>query len=437
MIEAFKKQIELNFPFLSGKKLLVACSGGVDSVVLTNLLHQLKYDISLAHCNFSLRSKESDEDEEFVINFAEKLSIPVHTETFDTEQYAKRNKLSIQMGARELRYVWFEEILDNFKLDFVLTAHHADDDIETFFINLSRGTGLKGLLGIPEENERVIRPLLPFGRDDIIDYAKSNNLFWREDSSNTKTDYLRNKLRLDVIPEFKEATQGLERNFQKTQSNLRASQNLVNDYMALIQSLVVTESENGIQIDIKKLMELPNTEALIYELLVPFGFTDIVAVTSLLTAQSGKWVVSNSHRLLKDRGQLILTELPVDYSGSCILISDSAKGISSPIKLKFELVEKLGVSEHNSVFIDNSKLNYPLMLRKWQDGDVFQPFGMKGKKKLSKFFKDEKLSLVAKEKIWVLCSDECIVWIVGMRLDDNFKVGSATREILKVTLIPQ
>lgn len=433
MLSEFKKQVSTNFPFLKGAKLLVACSGGLDSVVLSHLMHQLKFDIAIAHCNFALRGKESDEDALFTESLAEKLEIPFHSETFDTRTFAKDNKCSTQMAARELRYQWFKEVAAHFEYDYTVTAHHADDDLETFFINLSRGTGLKGLTGIPKQNETIVRPLLTFSRADILNFATSHNLYWREDSSNSKTDYLRNKLRLEVLPKFKEISTKTLQNFQHTQQYLQDSQVLIEDYMALIYNLVVTEIEDGYSIDVAKISEVPNTKAVLYELLYPFGFTAWEDVYSLLEAQSGKEVLSSTHRLLRNRNELLLTEKLEKQETKEYFIKKNQLQIINPIKLSFIPTEKMGHIDTTTVYVDAAKLNYPLQLRKWQEGDVFQPFGMKGKKKLSKFFKDEKLSLVAKQKVWILCSDHNIVWIVGHRLDDRFKITEQTKQLLKIT----
>ena len=335
------------------------------------------------------------------------------------------------MAARELRYNWFEEILKDFEYDYLLTAHHADDDLETFLINLSRGSGLRGLTGINTINDKIVRPLLSFNRQTILKRAKETGLYWREDSSNQQTDYLRNNLRLNVIPSYKESVKSLLPNFQKTIANLRASQSLVEDYMALVYNLCIEEVSEGYKINLTKLKELPNTDALLYELLFPFGFTAWDDISELMEAQSGKLVVSGSHRLIKNRNTLILTEIPSEMEKNEIFISEDKKKIDFPLKLQLTPIDKMGYTDKNTIYVDNDKLTYPLKLRKWREGDIFQPFGMKGKKKLSKFFKDEKLSLVAKEKIWILASLDKIVWIVGYRPDERFKV--ATTNILKIT----
>ncbi len=434
MQKTFKKHVEDSFPFLKEKKLLLACSGGLDSVVLGSLLKELGYKLGLAHCNFSLRGKESDEDEAFVIDLAEKWNIPVFTETFDTKEYALENKLSTQMAARELRYKWFEEILKDFKYDYVLTAHHADDDLETFLINLSRGTGLRGLTGITENSGRIIRPLLPFSREEIFDFAKKKGLFWREDSSNTSSDYLRNDIRHNVIPSYKKATKGLLKNLQKTQKNLQQSEALIGDYMVLVRNLVMQETKQGLEISIEKLQELPHPEALLYELLSPFQFTAWEDISGLLNAQSGKQVFSSEFRILKDRETLIITKKPSEEENISKFISENEKQIDSPLKMSFFPTDKMGYIDTNTVYVDADKISYPLELRKWEEGDVFQPFGMQGKKKLSKFFKDEKLSLASKEQIWILLSNNQIVWVVGYRMDDQFKITEKTNNILKIAV---
>ncbi|MEM7084532.1 MAG: tRNA lysidine(34) synthetase TilS [Bacteroidota bacterium] len=436
MLARFKSHIDRQLPMLNNAKLLIACSGGLDSVVLTHLLHKLNFSLALAHCNFSLRGSESDGDATFVQEWAAQLAIPFYLEEFDTEAFASEHRLSTQMAARKLRYDWFEVILNEIKFDYLLTAHHADDDLETFLINLSRGTGLKGLTGIRAVHNKVVRPLLPFSRMEILNYAKSNELYWREDSSNGKSDYLRNNLRLNVVPHYKDSVKGLLSQFIKTQKHLADSEALIEDYILLVQKLVMKETDDGFEIDIPKIKELSHTSALLYEILHPFGFSAWSDISDLLTGQSGKQVFSPTHRILKDRDVLLLTARQEDSKKHSFYISEDTLEIQLPIQLKFESVERFEITNANTVFVDNERLSYPLQLRRWQEGDVFQPYGMEGKKKLSKFFKDEKLSLVAKENVWVLCSKNKIVWVVGMRPDHQFKVSKNTRNIVRIDYTP-
>ncbi len=430
----FKKHIAQKFPVLTQQKILLACSGGVDSMVLAQLLLDSKYNFAIAHCNFKLRDAESDEDEHFVINWAKIHSVEVFTVAFQTKEYAKSKGISTQMAARELRYAWFYELAEKYQLDYIATAHHLDDDLETFLINLSRGSGIKGLLGIPAVNNKIIRPLLPFTQEEILQFAHQKGITWREDSSNQTNDYLRNTLRHNVIPQFKEVTPQLTRHFLKTKQHLVQTNHLVEDYISLIQHWVVEEKDKEIYLDIEKLTKLPHTQALLYELLAPFGFTNWEDVNHLLEAQSGKFVLSEKFRLLKDRGVLIISERKKETEEKQFLISEEINEISHPFSMRLEKVSTLNKTEPNTVFIDNSLLKYPLILRKWQEGDYFYPFGMKGKKKISKFFKDEKLSLAEKEKAWVLSSENKIVWIVGYRLDNRFKVTDKTHQIVKIAV---
>ncbi|MCR9183093.1 MAG: tRNA lysidine(34) synthetase TilS [Flavobacteriaceae bacterium] len=437
MLSKFQSHLDARFSFLKNEKLLVACSGGLDSVVLTHLLVKCGYDVTLAHCNFSLRGNESDTDSQFVIQLSKKLKLPVFTEIFETEQFADEHGLSIQMAARTLRYQWFEELSGQLKIKYILTGHHLDDDLETFLINFSRGTGLKGLTGIPEYNQKIIRPLLAFSRSEILAFAERHNLNWREDSSNFSNKYVRNALRLDVIPKWKDTTPDLLQSYKTTREYLKNSELLIEDYIALIFSYVVEETEEGYKFSVSKLEKLPNLKALLYELLVPFGFTAWDDIYQLLSAQSGKQVVSKTHILLKNRDYLILQSISSDNShtdSQDIQISRDTQSIEKPVKVSFERVKELGDVSKETIFVDYDLLKFPLKLRRWREADVFHPFGMTGKKKISKFFKDEKLSLLAKKKIWLLLSGDEVVWVMGLRADNRFKVTSKTNTILKIQL---
>jgi tRNA(Ile)-lysidine synthase len=437
LLNKFQEHITNNLTFLKEGKLLIAISGGLDSVVMTHLFKILDFDIHLAHCNFNLRGEESDTDEAFVLELAEDLELEVFIESFDTQNYAEENKLSVQMAARELRYNWFEELAEQLQFDYILTAHHADDNLETFLINVSRGTGLDGLTGIPEINGKIVRPLLPFSRTDILKYAEENAIQWREDSSNASTKYVRNKLRHELIPILKELNPQLLQSFKKTQDHLNDSKSIIEDSIVKIQKKVVSISDNTILLNIDKIQKLSKPKAYLYELLKDFGFTEWDDVNNLLYAQSGKVICSKSHRLIKDRDYLMLSENITVKDESYFSISKDDKKITlSKCTLNLEEVETIGVSNASTIFVDKDLLKYPLMVRKWEKGDYFYPFGMTGKKKLSKFFKDEKWSLPDKEQGLLLFSDDKIVWILNSRMDNRFKVTNDTKTILKIQLTP-
>ena len=436
MLLPFQKHLQEQFPQLFDAKLLVAISGGVDSVVLTHLCKESDLDISLVHCNFHLRDEESEGDENFILELGDALDLEVFVEHFDTKAYAEDKKISIQMAARELRYQWFEELRDSLSFDYVLTAHHADDNLETFFINLIRGTGLEGLSGIPKRNEFILRPLLPFSRESIETFAKNNHLSWREDSSNASSKYLRNKIRHEVMPVLRELNPQLLESFQKTQSHLKKSSHLIEDYVSAIFPRVAQETKYGYSFNIKMLKTLPHLKAVLYELFRTFGFTEWEDVYHLLDAQSGKVVLSKTHRLIKDREELLLTQLPQEQELQ-FRISDEEEVVMLPIgTFHFEQVERVEEVQTNCIYVDRNKLSFPLIVRNWRTGDYFYPFGMEGKKKLSKFFKDNKLSLPEKENCWVMCSDGRIVWVVDQRADGRFSVDGGTSQILKITFVP-
>ena len=448
MKSELREHINNNLPFLTDKKLLVAISGGIDSVVLTQLLKKLKFTISLAHCNFSLRGKESNKDEEFVIELGEKLEVPTYTIKFDTEEYASSNGLSTQMAARELRYNWFEKLVKEHDLDYIITAHQKDDVIETFLINFTRGTGLDGLTGIPEINGKIIRPMLPFHRQEVLVYATKKKLEWREDNTNSSIKYFRNKVRHKIVPVLKELNPNLLETFHNTLENLKGSQQIIKDAVASIEKKATVKVKNEIHYNIEFLSNLSNPKIYLYELLHPFGFTEWNDVEDLLTAQTGKFVVSKTHQLLKNRDVLVLTEIKEATNDIEYQLSTTTEEITVPFHLK---IEKLtlpinGVNNENDAFneiiFDNNKtisidldtVQFPLTIRKWQKGDFFYPIGLNGKKKLSKYFKEEKFSINDKEDSWILCSGDAIIWVVGKRLDNRFKITKKTCSILKFIL---
>ena len=401
-------------------------------MVLAHLSAAANLDIALAHCNFNLRGKESDGDEGFIRELANELGVQVYVKSFDTKQYAETHRGSVQMAARELRYQWFDELLKTKGYDYVLTAHHADDSLETFLINLSRGTGIDGLSGIPEVNEKVVRPLLPFSQEEILGYANSENIKWREDSSNASTKYLRNKIRHQIVPILKELHPTFLPNFLNTQNHLHQTNDLAINHLNELKSKLFKPEDGAIKINIEELEQLQPLESYLYGLFKDYGFKEWNDVKDLLTAMSGKQVISKTHLLLKDRDCLFLSEIKNRVSQTYPVYINGTSS-ESPIKLKLEEVEALHKQGENVVFLDKEKLNFPLVLRNWEKGDYFYPFGMKGKKKLSKFFKDEKMDVISKEKQWLLCSDNEIVWVVGKRADERFKVEDSTQQIIKIT----
>lgn len=432
MLTKFQHHIEQNFSQLKDKKLLIAVSGGIDSMVLMNLFQQLNYDISIAHCNFQLRGNESDEDENFVKLEAEKFKIPNYFIRFDTENYSKENKLSTQLSARKLRYDWFQEILSENELDYLISAHHLDDSLETFLINLSRGTGIDGLTGIPEINDQKIRPLLPFSREEIKQYAQVNNIKWREDASNATTKYLRNKLRHDVVPILKGINPEFLFSFQKTIRHLNDTKQMAEDASKSVYEEVASEIEDIIYFDLNKLLQIPNYKAYLHSFLKEYDFTAWNDIYDLVTAQPGKQVFSTAHVLLKDRNKLLLSKRKEASKTEVYFIDSIESKVNIPLKLTFCKVLNISEINSNCIFVDQDKIKFPLTIRKCQEGDVFYPFGMTGKKKLSKYFKDEKYSLLDKENQWLLCSADQIVWVIGKRADKRFKTLKTTQNSIKI-----
>lgn len=435
MFDAFLKHISNNFSILFKSRVLLAVSGGIDSVVLLHLLKKAGIDFAIAHCNFSLRGKESDQDAIFVEELARALNVPIFIQKFNTKAFAVENKVSTQMAARELRYAWFRELCAEHNLSHTVTAHHAQDDLETFLINISRASGIEGLTGMTENSDFILRPLLPFSRDQIAVYAEQHAIIWREDSSNSTDNYLRNHLRHHAIPALNEASPDFLTQFKKTQTYLQESATLLEDYTAFLFSKIVTQSFKGYELNIPQLLEVPNTKLVLYQLLKGFEFTDWDTIYDLLTAQPGKQVIAGKHRLIRDREVLLLTEHKVeDQEEFKVTSKDSLINIPG-LTLKVDEAYQFDKKDNNAAFFDKDQLEFPLTVRKWREGDIFYPYGMHGKKKISKYFKDNKFSTLDKESTWLLCSGENIIWIVGERTDNRYKIKSGTTKLVKFTVI--
>jgi tRNA(Ile)-lysidine synthase len=375
---------------------------------------------------------ESDDDQKFVTNYAKQHNIPFFTTKFDTKKYSETHKLSTQVAARNLRYDWFNEILKQEKFDYIITAHHADDDVETFLIHISRGTGLEGLTGIPSQNGNIIRPMLPFSRKEIENYASENQLQWREDSSNASDKYVRNKIRHHIVPVLKEINDSFLSSFQNTLKHLNQQQSLVDDAVLLVYEKVVTEEKEQIKINIAALLQHKNYKAYLYQWLHKYGFTAWNDVYDLVQSQTGKRIESENYILLKDRDYLLLSQKRmIDFE--TIVINSVTESTNFPLNFSFCNISNILNQNKNIIFVEESKLQFPLIIRKWNEGDFFYPAGMQGKKKVSKYFKDEKFSQFQKEATWILESNNQIVWIIGHRADERFKPDNTNQNIIQIT----
>ncbi len=429
MKDKFFKNIIDTELFLKNDKLLLAISGGADSVALALLLKEGGYNFEMAHCNFNLRGEESDADEDFVKILSETLGVHYHTKTFNTNEYASKNKISVQMAARDLRYNWFEELKKETQSDYIVVAHHKDDDIETFFINLIRGSGIKGFLGMKQKRNKIIRPLLLFSRKEIEEYLKNQGQEFRNDSSNTDVKYLRNNIRHHLIPLIKDINPSFSDTFSKEIEYMNEVYNVFNDNFIEVKNDIVSKMDKGIVIDKQKLLSIQNNKIFLREIITPFGFNETDKILESCIASSGKMFCAKNYRLLIDRDKIFVTEF-IDDSSDVIVISEDTDTIRFPIPLKFSISHKLEFNKRkNSVFLDFDKLEFPLKIRRWEEGDYFYPLGLNGRKKLSDYFVDNKFSRFEKEECFLLCSGEDIIWIIGHRMDDRFKITSNTKKV--------
>ncbi|MBI2280014.1 MAG: tRNA lysidine(34) synthetase TilS [Bacteroidetes bacterium] len=439
MIKKFEKYYQKNELFAKTDNILLTVSGGRDSVAMVNLFHQAKLNFGIAHCNFKLRRKEADKDEQFVKNLAEKLNVPFYTVSFNTKEFADANKLSTQMAARELRYFWFEEIRKKNNYQFIATAHHKNDVAETLLINLTKGTGLSGLHGIVNKKDKIIRPLLCFNRNEIDDFVDKNNLPFREDKSNEETKYVRNKIRHKIIPELEKINPSfIEIIFKETQQFAELEQLIETKISEERKKCFFVNAEN-IEIDILKLNKLNPIKTYLFYFLNPFGFNadDVSDVMNSLKKQSGKKFMSKTHQIIKDRNKLIISVLKdVEYKEFVVNKLEDFSSLPFHLTAKFVSKDSLKAikKDKNFAYLNAAKINFPLRIKKWQKGDKFKPFGMKGIKKLSDFFIDEKLSLFEKENVWLLTLNNKIVWVVGYRIDDDFKLTEKTKQVLQLEI---
>ncbi len=440
MLGKLKSHISENDLFHTGNRLIVTVSGGVDSTVMLDLLYNLGYSCYIAHCNFQLRAEESDGDELFVRSLADKYNIPIFVRKFETSDYAESGKISIQMAARELRYDWFEELRQEQACDWIVTAHNKNDVIETFLLNLSRGTGIQGLTGIKSKAGRLVRPLLDATRADIKKYALANNLDWREDTSNASSKYSRNKIRLNIIPLFEEINPRFADTLADNMRKLREAEEIYINSIREKRSEYIKRELNFSWISLNELIKLHPIDTWVYELLSDFNFTQAVVndIVRSLDGPSGKQFFSSTHRLVKDRERLIIQPLR-EESGRKYYIDGPYSEVIAPVDLEMDVIQNstdFKIPSTSSIAcLDFELLEFPLILRKWEPGDYFRPLGMKNMKKLSDFFIDIKLSLPEKENTWILQSGNEIVWILGLRIDDKYKIRPESGKILKIRML--
>ena len=465
LLQLFEDNINKQNLFLKKDKLLLAVSGGVDSVVLCELCKQAGYDFFIAHCNFQLRGEESERDEKFVRELGDKYKVEVEVKRFDTEKYAAENKLSIQEAARDLRYKWFFDVwqkkmntLDEPLSDarravpdwhvsdrrlYVLTAHHADDNIETVLMNLFRGTGLHGLTGIPVEGSYwsipfIRRPMLEFSKDELMQFARDNKLEYVEDSSNQSSKYTRNFFRNEIIPAITKVYPQVKNNLLDNIKRFKDIEELYKLSVSEIKRKLCKQKGEEIHIPIKQLLGF-NNRALIYEIISRYGFSEkqVDEVLKLAQGESGSYIDSSSQsRIIKHRHWLIITPISSQDAANIIIEEKDNKVHFSEGTLRMEVSgNPKPVTGNDIACLDAKEIQFPLLLRKWKTGDYFYPLGMKKKKKLARFLIDQKLSKIVKEKIWVIEMNKKIIWIVGHRIDDRFKITDKTKSVLKITWV--
>lgn len=436
MEEKVKRFIAEQNLFEKSDKIIVGISGGSDSVALLSVLCRLGYQCVAAHCNFHLRGAESDRDETFVTDFVKSLDIPFYKIDFDTKKYAEEKKLSIEMAARELRYNWFAEIKEKERAHCIAIAHHSDDVVETFLINLTRGSGIHGLTGIKPVNGDVVRPFLCVSRSDILSYMEKEGLSFVEDSTNKDTIYVRNKFRNVIIPLFETINPAFRDSLLQTMGNLQSAEQFITDNMRSKLADIMVQDGDLWSIHIDRLHEAGNEKFLLFEMLQSYGFTPSVVndIYDGLDGISGKQYFSEDYRIQKDRSRLILSNKS-EKSDEFYTIEESTYKISVPLNLTFEqkpVSEVVIHKDKNHCYLDMSRLKFPLTIRKWKDGDLFVPFGMKGKKKVSDYFVDNHFSLYQKEQTWLLLSGDEIVWLIGERSDDRYRIRKDTTSVLEL-----
>lgn len=436
MLEQFKRYIsEKKLWDSSHHRLLLAISGGVDSMVLADLLKHVNVNFAFAHVNFGLRGEASDKDEELVKKVADAYGIPFYRYNPATTVYAQDKGISTQMAARELRYAWFEQLMKEEGYHYLLTAHHADDALETSLLNLSRGTGIKGITGIALKSDTIIRPLLFANKEEIVEYATSNGLEWREDASNASDKYVRNKIRHRVIPTLKKINPQVVTHFNLTTDRLEAAAYAFNEQVEKLKKEYVSQQGDVLHID-KQLLSLPQGLVFLQAILEPYGF-QYPALKAHDFTNSGAVLSAETYVLLHDREALVLqTKQDFQPDFELLTIEKSQTALSTvfgKITISHHQEKPFSIERDKQVaLLDADLLQWPLTLRVWERGDRFRPLGMKGEKKVSDFMIDAKIPVNLKNRQLVLTSADQIVWLVGHRIDDRFKVSDKTNSLVRI-----
>lgn len=441
MQQRFIDYIEQNQLLKKGDKILLAISGGIDSMVMANLFHLSAINFGIAHCNFLLRGKDSDQDEAFVRKAAETFQVPFFSKRFQTTEFAKQEKQSIQMAARALRYEWLEQIRSENAFEWVATAHHLDDSIETLFLNITRGTGISGLTGIPKKNKKVIRPLLFATKKEISNFAKKHQIRFREDRSNKESSYQRNKIRHQLIPLLQELNPAFPDNMTDFFRHMEATEKLYQVTLDKFRQTCIHYHHKETHIIIKELLKLPHPETILFELIKEYNFqpSQNRDVFDAITGQPGKRFFSDTHKLIKDRETLIIISLKENNNQETVLVFPDTKEIrmgqqSFQFKTGALKSEQTLPRDATSLLADMEKLHFPLLLRHWQAGDYIRPLGLKGKKKISDLLIDEKIPLHHKKEVLVLVSGKEVVWVPGLRVSEKTKITKNSKNYFFATL---
>jgi tRNA(Ile)-lysidine synthase len=438
MKKSFKQYIEDQSLIEPKSRLLLAVSGGGDSMVMLHLFNACGYNFAVAHCNFHLRGQEADADEALVRETCKTLGVEFFVKHFQTTEYAANNNISIQVAARELRYGWFSDLCNEKGFASVAIAHNKNDVAETVLFNLTRGAGLKGLTGIKSKSNNIIRPLLFAYRHEIEEYAAQHAVAYRNDSSNAQTKYARNRIRHNVLPELQEINPAAIDNIYSTSLHLANTWQAIEAMNADFRARVRSEVPNEIHYCIEELIKYPFRQLFLIEELASFGFSPaaVIDIEKSLYSQPGKKFYSSTHRLVRDREVLIVSQAQISTEKKEVKIDEAAGVITEPIALSFSVVSNDSdftiPKSSDFAALDYTKLQFPLTLRQWREGDWFIPFGMKGRKKISDFLVDQKVPLHRKDSVYVLESNGDIVWVVGFRVDDRYKLEDNYRRVFLV-----